>query len=327
LRVFRRLQSKSSCKSRFGDHPRRRDAEVGKQMRWRVASLVVLAGVSLPAAAAWAASGGAGMVSQAAPRGIVTTSTTSAVFTRMLRKGDRGADVMTLQTWLKDVGYKLPATGYYGSMTKSAVWNFQAGHKLRPVSGSVGPRTARSLLTAVKQAALGSTLADSGGGVPATGTVDSSASTSSLVFPLKPTSRVLPSKDWTLDQGIDIGMVNNACGSQAVEVAMAPGTIVQEGINGFGPYAPIIKVSSGPYKGRYIYYGHAAPALVPVGTQVTPGEPIADVGCGDVGQSDAPHLEIGISAPGGPPCCPGYQETSPAWYQVVLGLFKAAGGH
>jgi peptidoglycan hydrolase-like protein with peptidoglycan-binding domain len=295
-------------------------------MRWRVTLLIVLTGLLVPAVAVAATSGGAGMVAPSDPHGIVTARSSAAVFTRMLRKGERGADVKTLQTWLADLGYRLPPTGYFGSMTKGAVWSFQTQHALRPVSGSVGPRTALALLTAVKQRALSDTLTDPGTGAGSLGAAPSSSTSSTLVFPLKPSSLVLPMKDWTLDQGIDIGTLNNACGSKVVEVAMAAGTIVQEGISGFGPYAPIIKVSSGPYTGRYIYYGHAAPALVPVGTVVTPGEPIAEVGCGDVGMSDAPHVEIGISASGGPPCCPGYQETSPAWYQVVSGLWKAEGG-
>jgi murein DD-endopeptidase MepM/ murein hydrolase activator NlpD len=240
-----------------------------------------------------------------------------AVFTRTLRRNDRGADVKTLQTWLTDVGYSVPATGFFGSMTKAAVKRFQRAHALRPVSGTVGHRTAAVLLALVRKI----TTADppAAVGVPAD-------ATGRWVFPLTPVSRVLTPSHWTLDQGIDIGTVNDACGPSVVEVAMTSGTIVQEGISGFGPEAPIIKVDSGPYQGRYIYYGHAAPALVPVGTHVTAGQPIAEVGCGNVGISSAPHIEIGINDVGGPPCCPGYQETAPQMYDLVLGLYKKAGG-
>jgi peptidoglycan hydrolase-like protein with peptidoglycan-binding domain len=274
----------------------------------RVVFLATVALLSLVGTAS-AASGGAGLVTPTAPRGIVTPNGKS-VFARTLRRGQHGSDVRTLQTWLSDVGFSVPATGYFGPMTKQAVTSFQVAKHLSPPSGSVGNRTASTLLAAVKSTTKVSAVAVS----PATST--------GLTFPLRPFSRVLAPSAWTLDQGIDIGTVNNACGSQVTEVAMTAGTIVQEGIDGFGPNAPILKVSSGPYQGRYIYYGHAAPALVPVGAQVTAGQPIAEVGCGDVGISSAPHVEIGISSPGGPPCCPGYQETSPSWYDVVLGLYQ-----
>ena len=280
------------------------------------------AGSSRPAAGSGAAGssgtsvvsatvGGVGLVGSANPSGIVAPKA-KAVFSRTLRMGDRGNDVTTLQAWLSDVGYVVPVTGRFEVITKRAVRRFQVAKRLAPASGTVGNRTSSALLTAVQGVTKTTAVPVSSGG--ATG----------LVFPLKPLSRVLPPKDWTLDQGIDIGTVSNACGPQVTEVAMAPGTIVQEGIDGFGPAAPVLKVSSGTFKGRYIYYGHALPALVPVGTQVSAGQPIAEVGCGDVGISSAPHVEIGISAPGGPPCCPGYQETSPAWYQVVLGLYHQA---
>jgi len=278
-------------------------------------------GIALPASSAVAASsvsGGAAMVKPKPVYGIVRATTSTSVFTRTLRQGDSGADVKTLQTWLTDVGDSVPATGYFGSLTKSAVISFQTAENLTPASGVVGRLTASTLLAAVKTTAKGSGVLDTPG--------LTLADTTGWVFPLQPVSKVMPSSSWSLDQGIDIGMQNNACGAKAVEVAMTAGTIVQEGIDGFGPDAPVLKISSGPYAGRYIYYGHAKPALVPVGTQVTAGEPIAEVGCGRVGISDAPHLEIGISDAGGPPCCPGYQETSPAMYDIVLGLFRQAGG-
>jgi peptidoglycan hydrolase-like protein with peptidoglycan-binding domain len=295
-------------------------------IRFRIARLAVVIVVSLllaPAASALASSehvsGGAAMVNPRPPSGIVNPDSSSgSVFTRTLRQGQRGADVKTLQTWLTDVGDTVPRTGYFGRMTRAAVIQFQTAESLAPVTGVVGRVTASTLLAAVKKTATGDGVLDTPG--------QSRHGTSSWVFPLEPISRVVSPSAWTLDQGIDIGTVNNACGPQVVEVAMTAGTIVQEGIDGFGPAAPILKVSSGPYAGRYIYYGHALPALVPVGTQVTAGEPIAEVGCGDVGLSSAPHIEIGISDVGGPPCCPGYQETSPAMYDIVLRLFKKAGG-
>jgi peptidoglycan hydrolase-like protein with peptidoglycan-binding domain len=288
---------------------------------WKLCWLLALT-LALPGSSALAASvsGGAatGLVNPKPTHTIVTASSSTSVFTRTLRKGESGADVKTLQSWLTDVGYKVPATGYFGSMTRAAVIQFKTAENLTPANGLVGSRAAATLLAAVKNTAQGSGVLDTPGA--------SAAAPTGWVFPLQPVSKVLPSSDWTLDQGIDIGMQNNACGANAVEVAMTSGTIVQEGIDGFGAAAPVIKVASGPFAGRYIYYGHAMPALVPVGAQVTAGEPIADVGCGSVGISDSPHLEIGISDVGGPPCCPGYQETSPAMYDIVLNLFKQAGG-
>ncbi len=61
----------------------------------------------------------------------------------ILKKGSRGTNVTVVQDTLKSQGFmssNVDSTGYYGTMTRTAVMNFQRAHGLQ-VDGVVGPQT------------------------------------------------------------------------------------------------------------------------------------------------------------------------------------------
>jgi murein DD-endopeptidase MepM/ murein hydrolase activator NlpD len=142
-------------------------------------------------------------------------------------------------------------------------------------------------------------------------------------FPFLNAGMVTSPGSWSLDQGVDIFAAGEACGAAAKLVAVGDGTVIQTGISGFGPTAPVIRMSSGPFTGRNVYYGHTGRIYVHVGQHVRAGQLVAQIGCGSVGYSSAPHLEIGVGEPGGPPCCPAFGATARAMYrQMVAALYR-----
>jgi murein DD-endopeptidase MepM/ murein hydrolase activator NlpD len=147
-------------------------------------------------------------------------------------------------------------------------------------------------------------------------------SSSGFRFPFLHPGQVQSPGSWTLDQGVDMFAQGEACGGAAKLVAVADGTVIQTGISGFGATAPVIRMSSGPFKGRNVYYGHTGRIFVHVGQQVHIGQVIAEIGCGQVGYSAGPHLEIGVGEPGGPPCCPPMHATASQMYRQLVAALR-----
>jgi hypothetical protein len=182
------------------------------------------------------------------------------------------------------------------------------------------PRAARMFRTVVGAAVLGALGSMTATSAPAT-------ASDGFVFPYQNPSIAVAPSQWSQDMGVDIAGLGHACGASAVIVATDPGTVVQEGMSGFGPDAPVILVSSGPRAGRYVYYGHTLGDLVAVGTTVAAGQPITHIGCGDVGESTGPHLEIGISTSGCSSFCPpAYGQTSQEMYDLLIASYSGSSG-
>jgi len=271
------------------------------------AGLAVLAASAIPAAG----SGSAG-AAPAAPTGGASPTVVPGpgarnpwgLGSRTLRRGARGDDVRALQWLLSRLGYRTSVTGAFDGRTFASLRRFERDAGLR-ADGVVDARTRRAL-----RRSKGNPL--------------SLAASSGWAFPMTPMRRVLPPSMWSPDQGVDIPTLNEACDRRVPVLAVESGKVVQIGISGFGRWAPVVKLDHGPFAGRYVYYGHTKPNLVRKGDHVERGQPIARIGCGSVGISSAPHLEIGMSAPGGPTCCPGFGETSPIITKIMRTLWSQA---
>ncbi|MHB1833827.1 MAG: murein hydrolase activator EnvC family protein [Solirubrobacteraceae bacterium] len=187
-------------------------------------------------------------------------------------------------------------------------------------------RAAQQRAAAQQQASAGS----SGSGSPGSGSGSSGNSGASpaagsgpaptapssggFTFPM-PKADASPPGTWSLDDGVDISAPGGT-----PEIAVCSGTVVLHGIGGFGPSAPVIHCDS-PLDGySYVYYGHAGPGnWVPIGTHVSQGQVISQVGYGIVGISTGPHLEIGFADSSGSPIGPGSAPTMMSLLQAAYG--------
>jgi hypothetical protein len=121
-----------------------------------------------------------------------------------------------------------------------------------------------------------------------------------FVFPFQDKTRAVPQSQWTQDEGVDISADGVTCANEPVLVAVSSGTVqvvdstTVPDYRNFGPQVTEITGDPGTvFAGHIIYYGHSKDPIVTSG-HVAAGQPVTHVGCGIVGDSSGPHLEIGV---------------------------------
>jgi murein DD-endopeptidase MepM/ murein hydrolase activator NlpD len=184
--------------------------------------------------------------------------------------------------------------------------------QLQAAQAAAAARAAARARALTPTAPSGSSGSGSSSGSPAPAPAPGGSS-GGFTFPL-PTSAASPPGTWSLDDGVDISAPGGT-----PEYAVCSGTIVQHGIGGFGPSAPVIHCDGSLSGYDYVYYGHAGPGnWVPVGAHVSQGQAISEVGYGDVGISTGPHLEIGFADSSGAPVGP---SSAPAMAALLHSAF------
>lgn len=110
------------------------------------------------------------------------------------------------------------------------------------------------------------------------------------------------------DDGVDIE--NAPDGTAVYSMTNGVCTAVASDPKGFGPNYPVIEVTEGERKGKFIYYGHVAKSLVKPGDPVAARQPIAVVGhTGDAEGLGHGHIEIGFCDRNGTPLSQGGSES------------------
>ncbi len=172
-----------------------------------------------------------------------------------------------------------------------------------------------SAARSVRSAGVGSGSSGSGGSSgPSSAPAQAPSGGGGFTFPL-PKSAASPPGTWSLDDGVDISAPGGT-----PEYAVCSGTIVLHGIGGFGPSAPVLHCDSTIDGYGYVYYGHAGPGdWTSVGTHVSTGQTISEVGSGIVGISSGPHVEMGFADSSGAPI-------GPSSASQMMSLLQAAYG-